>query len=438
LKTLLAIDYFIIIYLSMANAIYALQAVAMLIRSARLRRFGDEATSLAGEASLLPISLITVLRDDEDIAVEYIDTLLGLNYPIYEVIAVCDGTTDSTINLLIAAYGLEKVSFPVRMRLKCAKISAVYMNPEFPGFIVVDKARAGQPDSLNCGLNVSRYSLYAQTDIRYLVDPQCLRKAAEAMRSDERVACVFSPFEAINYEEGKATFFERLSTAEYLKDLLISPIAPGLYRSRLHFCNGFSMANKERVIRAGGYGRASRFAAFDLAMKLNAAGGMIAMLGEPVCSYFADYDYSAATTQAARRGQELAENLYANRSKYLNFSYRAFGALCLPYYVFVELLAPLIELIGLALIPVTLGFGIASLDMLAVYILSTVVSGAALSALAVSAFRRRYTPYRSPTQALGLLASAVIANFGYRQIISAVSLHAAATAFVRSAAAKAQ
>jgi hypothetical protein len=406
---------------------YFAQALVFLSRRARGRRRTPAAERRAGEGGLLPISLITVLGNDEDVAEDYIETLMGLDYPTYEIIAVCDGSSDGTVKNLAAAYGLEAVSFPVRMRLKCSKIRTVYMNPEFPGFTLVDKAKGGESDSLNCGVNISRYSLVAQTDVRFLVDASCLRKASGEMASDKSLALVFSPNETISYEGAKATLFERLSTADYLRELLLSPAPGGAYRSRMHFVCGFALVDKETAIKAGGYRRDARFPAYSQATAIHCylreigSSQRIKMLTEPVCSYFADYDLRTACNQASMRSGELMRSMRQWRAAFLNPDYKKSWALSYPYYALTEIAAPALELAGLVLLPVSTLLGV-PVDVLGIYFLSTMLGGAALSLLASAALAPRFAAPKSAGASFALAFAAVLSQFGYRQIMALSSV----------------
>jgi len=56
-----------------------------------------------------PISIIAPAYNEEKTIVESIRSLLSLEYPIFEVIVVNDGSTDLTLEKLIRFFHLEKI-----------------------------------------------------------------------------------------------------------------------------------------------------------------------------------------------------------------------------------------------------------------------------------------------------------------------------------------
>ena len=79
----------------------------------------------------------------------------------FELLFVDDGSKDETAARLIEAFSMRRVERPVHLRLKCRPLKAVY---EAPGtkvkLTLVRKENGGKGDSLNMGINVSRYPYF--------------------------------------------------------------------------------------------------------------------------------------------------------------------------------------------------------------------------------------------------------------------------------------
>ena len=104
-------------------------------------------------------------------------SLLGLDYPSFEVIIVNDGSTDATLDLLKREFDLEEVSLSVEYKVPCTRILAVYKSKKerFSNLTVVDKVNGGRKaDSTNAGINVCQTPYFVCTDADCIIDPMAL------------------------------------------------------------------------------------------------------------------------------------------------------------------------------------------------------------------------------------------------------------------------
>ena len=104
-------------------------------------------------------------------------SLLGLDYPSFEVIIVNDGSTDATLDLLKQEFDLEEVSLSVEYKVPCTRIVAIYKSKDkrFSNLTVVDKVNGGRKaDSTNAGINVCQTPYFVCTDADCIIDPMAL------------------------------------------------------------------------------------------------------------------------------------------------------------------------------------------------------------------------------------------------------------------------
>jgi cellulose synthase/poly-beta-1,6-N-acetylglucosamine synthase-like glycosyltransferase len=144
----------------------------------------------------------------------------------------------------------------------------------------------------------------------------------------------------------------------------------------------------------------------------------IAFVPDPVAWTEAPEDLRSLRGQRARWQRGLGQSLWLHRRMAANPRYGAAGLLAFPYFIVFELLGPIVELLGYAIVVVSAAVGALSIAFLAVFFAAAVLVGffLSLSALALEEFSfRRYLRGREIGR---LLLAAVIENFGYRQLLA--------------------
>src|SRR5690606_39989951 len=96
-------------------------------------------------------SLIAPAYNEGMTVVENVRSLLSIYYHKLEIIIVNDGSKDDSMERLIEAYQLEKVSYIIPGNIPTKEVRQVYKskNPAFKKLIVVDKVNGGKADALN-------------------------------------------------------------------------------------------------------------------------------------------------------------------------------------------------------------------------------------------------------------------------------------------------
>ena len=74
----------------------------------------------------VPISVVVPAYNEEVTIVETIRSLLNLDYRIYEIIVVNDGSKDSTGELVAETFQLRQVDRPIRRQLPCGEVLSVW------------------------------------------------------------------------------------------------------------------------------------------------------------------------------------------------------------------------------------------------------------------------------------------------------------------------
>lgn len=122
--------------------------------------------------------------------------------------------------------------------------------------------------------------------------------------------------------------------------------------------------------------------------------------------------------QRDRWQRGLVETLTRHRHMLLNPRYGAVGLLSFPYFFFLEMLGPVIEVAGYAAFVVTIALGLAPLPYVLAFLSLAIAFGIALSVAAIGLEELTFRRYHRTGDLGRLFWLAFLENFGYRQLNS--------------------
>ena len=159
-------NYFCMAFTLLLNVIYIIQLFVSLFRVHHNynKTFSDDFHSYVDSDNLLPISLIIPAYNEQENIVQNVRSLMKINYPMYEVIVVNDGSNDKTGELVVNAFHMHKIETSIRYQIPTEDIEGVYFSKEYPNLLYVQKKNGGKSDALNAGINISRYPLFTCLD----------------------------------------------------------------------------------------------------------------------------------------------------------------------------------------------------------------------------------------------------------------------------------
>ena len=109
----------------------------------------------------IPVSVLVPAHNEELSILKTVESLVALEYATYEIIVVDDGSSDQTAAKLIKEYGLEITRMQMQETLPCQPIRFVYTGTvRGVEVTLIMKENGGKADSLNAGINVSRYPYF--------------------------------------------------------------------------------------------------------------------------------------------------------------------------------------------------------------------------------------------------------------------------------------
>ena len=331
-------------------------------------------------------------------------SLLGLDYPSFEVISVNDGSKDDTLNLLKREFDLEEVSLSVEYKVPCTRIVAVYKSKKerFSNLTVVDKVNGGRKaDSTNAGINVCQTPYFVCTDADCIIDPMALYRmmwlvinshepmigvgATMLMSNDcdidwvkRQVAVTdenkrlddLNKKEETADEKGKTPslpvrFFDWLvnlpvlwgilacfQQLEYLRSFLIGKLGWSGLNALPNISGGFGLFDTEVAISSGGYDRTSMAEDMDMLLRMvtymcnNDLPFRVGQVTQACCWTKGPVSAKGLFNQRSRWGRGLFEIIVNHWEMLFRPKYGVIGAVTLPYLFVFEFLAGFIEFVG--------------------------------------------------------------------------------------------
>ncbi len=385
---------------------------------------------------LIPdITIIVPAYNEEKVITESVKALLDLDYPRLEVLVVNDGSKDETMKRLKKDFKLIDVNRAVGEKIDTEKVNNLYRSIERDGLTVVDKENGGKADALNAGLNYSRTDLILAIDADTLVEKNALRKMVRRyMSTDSRVVAiggivrVLNNCEVVSSQVKKAKlpkkFLPGMQVMEYIRAFLFGRTGWSRINSLPIISGAFGLFEREALLDIDGYRRETVGEDIDAVVRLHRdmrekeENYDISFLPDPVCWTQVPESRKILGTQRARWQRGLVETMAYNKKMIFNPNYGKLGVLALPFFLFFELLGPIIEITGYFTFILFFALGLFSLPFFLLFLGLAVVYGVILSLSSLLLSEISLKRYEEPKDRIKLLGLAVLENFGYRQLHS--------------------
>lgn len=385
----------------------------------------------------VPISVLVPAYNEEVTIVDSVRSLMELNYRLYEIIVIDDGSKDETAARLIEAFSMRRVERPVHLRLKCRPLKAVY---EAPGtkvkLTLVRKENGGKGDSLNMGINVSRYPYFLCMDADSLLQKDSLEKIAQPVLEDDCVVAVgglIRVAQCVEMENGEVVGYHLpanpvtcMQVMEYDRSFLASRILMDQFNGNLIISGAFGLFKKETVVAAGGYDAGTLGEDMELVVKLHVYcrnnQQKYAIRYEPnaVCWSQAPTSLKDLMKQRRRWHLGLFQSMVLHRQIFANPRFGLVSWISYMYYLLFELLSPAIEVFGILTMVLAACFGFLNVPFMLRYFLFYAAYGAAMTVTAF--FQRIYTQNLRITllDAARALAMCFMESLFFRYVLSFV------------------
>lgn len=380
------------------------------------------------------VSVVVPTYNEEIGIVSSVRSLLSLRYPDHEVVIVDDGSTDGTYQRLEAAFDLVEVDrelpldVPARAPVRSVSIPRSGRSP----LVVVRKENSGRSDAINVGINASVGDLVVFVDADSVLDPDALLTVTQPFTDDPtRTVATGGVIRAANgcrVVAGRVVqvgaprrLIERIQVVEYLRAFLLGRTGWSRARALILISGAFGVFRRDVLAEVGGLDPDSIGEDFELVMRIHRhmrdqrRDYHVEFVAEPVCWTEVPSTTGVLRRQRSRWHRGLWETLWKYRRMLLNPRYGRVGLVAVPYYWAFELVAPLLEVVGVVLVVLGLALGVVNKPF-ALLFLAIAYGYAVLVTLCAMAVEElsfhKYTRWRDLG---GLLLASVAENAGYRQ-----------------------
>jgi cellulose synthase/poly-beta-1,6-N-acetylglucosamine synthase-like glycosyltransferase len=388
------------------------------------RRYGDEAPGIA---------VLAPAFNEEVTIVESVRSLLALHYPDFEVIVINDGSKDGTLRRLVEAYGLRRVERFHELAVEHKPIRGLYASERLPRLLVIDKENGGKSDALNAGINLARAPIFCSMDADSLLEPDALLRAVRPfVEEPTKTVAVGGTIRIANgsrIEAGRVVkialptnLLALIQIVEYLRAFLMARLALGKMQVLTVISGAFGLFRRQTAVAVGGYSHGTVGEDMELVIRLHRRlreariDYRIDFIPEPVCWTEVPEDLRILGRQRARWQRGALETFWRHKDMLFNPRYGRVGFLGFGHILVVDLMGPLVEVLGYVLVPLLWALGLLSVDYLLAFIAVTFTLGLFISVatLILEEVELRRFPHARDLAILTFVA--VVENFGYRQV----------------------
>ena len=380
-----------------------------------------------------PVSILVPAYNEEKTIGASLRSMLQLDYPEFEVIAVNDGSRDRTLQALIEEFALVPYPEAYCRSVETKAVRGIYRSTQFPNLRVIDKENGGKADALNAGINAASHPYFCAVDADAILEDDSLLRIVKPVIDDPdglvAAAGIIRIANGATISGGRMLDFRlprsRLATmqvVEYFRAFLVGRIGWDSLGALLVVSGAFGLFRRSAVEEVGGYALGTVGEDIELVVRLQArlrerhAKFRIAFVPEPTCWTEAPEDLKTLSTQRRRWQRGLGETLWRHRRLMGNPRYGAVGLLALPYFLVAEFLGSVIEVFGIFVVVAAVATGAVTVSALLAYTAVSMLIWILLSFSAILLEEYAIRRYVHGRDIAKMVLYSLSESIGYRQL----------------------
>ena len=359
---LIGVEFFFVAYL-IGYSTFLFISVITGSSSLFRKRQQDRLKNTILKDHFIPISIIVPAFNEDVTIVENVRSLLSLNYPLYEIIVVDDGSSDETSAKLIEAFDMLPIRRPIQRKVECQPVEFVYeaATHKVP-LTLIRKKNGGKADSLNMGINACKYPYFICIDADSVLQHDSLSKIVKPVLENENVVAVggaVRPSNSVEIDNGRVVNYRLprnllacMQVLEYDRSFLASRILFDKFNGSLIISGAFGLFKKDTVVAAGGYDASTMGEDMELVVKLhdycvsNDVPYLIRYATDAICWSQVPERLGDLCKQRRRWHIGLFQSMWKHRVMLANPKFGLVSFISFFYFLIYELLSPFIEIFG--------------------------------------------------------------------------------------------
>ncbi len=383
----------------------------------------------------VPVSIIVPAYNEEVTIEASVRSLLALDYKLYEIIVVDDGSSDATSRIMREVFQMHQVNRPLQRRIACKSEEAIFESYENKVPItLIRKKNGGKADSLNMGINASRYPYFICMDADSILQADSLEKIVRPVLEEGNVIAVggaVRPSNGTELRDGKvischmpSEILPCMQILEYDRSFLAARILFDKFNGSVIISGAFGLFRKNLVIDAGGYDPDTMGEDMELVVKLHVfcrehdLPYRIRYATDAVCWTQAPEKFSDLCKQRRRWHIGLFQSMTKHRKMLFNRKYGLVGMISYLYFLIYELLSPYIEVFGLLTVVLAFAVDLINVPFMMLFFLIYVIYSAILSLTAFFARIHTIDLRLTLTDVLKATALCILEVAGLRLILA--------------------
>ncbi|ULQ56146.1 glycosyltransferase family 2 protein [Flavihumibacter rivuli] len=388
------------------------------------------------------ISIVAPAFNEGPTIIANVRSLLTLNYPRFEVIIVNDGSTDDTLDKLINEFKLVRHDIPYESKVPSQPIRCFFKSTSmaYSNLIVVDKVNGkSKADAVNAGINIASYPYLLNTDVDCILDRDTLLKLVQPFMEDgKRVIAVGAGLRIANScEVDRGTMMQvkvpegmipRFQEVEYIRSFVLGKVGWSQMNAVPNVSGGLGLFDTDILIKAGGYDPRSFGEDMDMIVRMakymcdNKQDYAIRYVPQALCWTEAPDNLKVFGRQRTRWARGLFQIFAQHGKMLLHPRYKRMGLITFPYNFFFELLAPIIEFLGLITYFVLIATGQINFVHAGILLVFVYSFSVFITLLSIMYDQFAMNNYSSPRELAKLCMAAVLEPFLYHPLIIFFSL----------------
>ncbi|MGN0613615.1 MAG: glycosyltransferase [Porcipelethomonas sp.] len=344
----------------------------------------------------VPVSVIIPAHNEEITVVDTVRSVLSLDYKLYEIIIVDDGSCDNTCGVLIETFNMKEIKRPVIKKIDCRDHRKIYESvADGVKITLAVKEQGGKADALNMGINLSNFPYIICMDADTVLQRDSVKQIVAPVLEDESVVAVGGLVRISNgviLKNGEVAEYHMpgnplvgMQILEYDRSFMASRIFLDRFNGNLIISGAFGLFKKDIVISAGGYDCETVGEDMELVVRLhsfcrtNQINYSVKYVPEAVCWSQCPSDLKGLKIQRRRWFNGLFQCLHKHRRIFMAEGFGAIGYISYLYYLLYEFLAPYIEAIGIITIASACATDIINMPFMIAFMVIYIAYGAVLT-----------------------------------------------------------